>query len=87
MPLKMMFYVNQFYLSHFSMTLKVYVSLCVPMITSLRRQRSGFLGWGGDKSEIINGYESKIYNVSGVEIITRTRTEHMTAEDRERFKG
>ncbi len=51
------------------------------------RQKSGFLGWGGDRSEVINGYESKIYNVAGVEVITRTRTEHMTAEDRERFKG
>ncbi|XP_065054339.1 ankyrin repeat domain-containing protein 13D-like [Rhopilema esculentum] len=53
---------------------------------SFTRQRSGFLGWGGDKCEVINGYESKIYNVTGVEVITRTRTEHMTEEDRERFK-
>jgi len=50
------------------------------------RQRSGFLGWGGDKSEVINGYESKMYNVTGIEIITRTRTEHMSDEDREKFK-
>lgn len=50
-------------------------------------QRSGFLGWGGDKSEIINGYEAKIYNVSGIEVITRTRTEHMSERDREKFKG
>eukprot|EP00794_Sanderia_malayensis_P013841 gene13841-15287_t len=50
------------------------------------RQKSGFLGWGGDKCEVINGYESKIYNVAGIEVITRTRTEHMSADDRERFK-
>ena len=51
------------------------------------RQKSGFLGWGGDKSEVINGYISKLYNVTGIEIITRTRTEHMSEEDKDKFKG
>ena len=60
---------------------------CRFVFLSFNRQKSGFLGWGGDKTENIHGYEAKVYSVSGVEVITRTRTEHMSEEDREQFKG
>lgn len=79
--------VNQILSSAFQFDVKRLFGVIYSNKCHFHRQRSGFLGWGGDKSEIINGYESKLYSVSGVEIITRTRTEHMTAEDRERFKG
>lgn len=48
---------------------------------SFTRQKAGFLGWGGDKTDNINGYEAKVYSVSGVELVTRTRTEHLSEED------
>ena len=50
------------------------------------RQKSGILGWGGEKTDNINGYDCKVFSVSGVELVTRTRTEHMTAEDRQRLQ-
>ena len=49
---------------------------------SFTRQKSGFLGWGSDKTDQVNGYSSKVFDVSGVQIITRTRTEHLSNEDR-----
>jgi len=53
---------------------------------SFTRQKSGILGWGGDKVDSVNGYEAKVYSVSGVELITRTRTEHLSEEDRLRIE-
>jgi len=53
---------------------------------SFSRQKSGILGWGGEKTDNINGYDCKVFSVSGVELVTRTRTEHMTAEDRQRLQ-
>lgn len=49
---------------------------------SFTRQKSGFLGWGSDKTDQVNGYSSKVFDVAGVQIITRTRTEHLSYEDR-----
>lgn len=40
-------------------------------------------GWGGDKTETINGFECKVYTASGVEILTKTRVEHLNAEDKQ----
>ena len=40
-------------------------------------------GWGGDKTEIINGFECKVYTASGVEVLTKTRVEHLNAEDKQ----
>ena len=51
------------------------------------RQKSGFLGWGGDKTDNINGYDAKVFSVSGVELVTRTRTEHLSEQDRIRLQG
>ncbi|CAH3155531.1 unnamed protein product [Pocillopora meandrina] len=40
-------------------------------------------GWGGDKTEVVNGYECKVYTASGVEVLTKTRVEHLNAEDKQ----
>lgn len=40
-------------------------------------------GWGGDKTEVVNGYECKVYTASGVEVLTKTRVEHLSAEDKQ----
>ena len=54
---------------------------------NFERSRSGFWGWGGDKSETVSGYETKVFGANNVELITRTRTEHLTEEDKKRAKS
>ncbi|XP_048582548.1 ankyrin repeat domain-containing protein 13D [Nematostella vectensis] len=39
-------------------------------------------GWGGDKTETVDDYECKVYTASGVEVVTKTRVEHLADEDR-----
>lgn len=53
---------------------------------SFTRQKSGFAWFGHDKTETVNGYEAKVFTVSGVEMVTRTRTEHMSHDDLTRMK-
>lgn len=53
---------------------------------AFERNKSGIWGWRSDRSEIVNGYESKVFSASNVELVTKTRTEHMTEEDKERSK-
>uniref|UniRef100_A0A2P2I754 Ankyrin repeat domain-containing protein 13D-like n=1 Tax=Hirondellea gigas TaxID=1518452 RepID=A0A2P2I754_9CRUS len=48
------------------------------------RDKSGIWGWRADKSELINGHDCKVFSASNVEIVTKTRTEHLTAADKER---
>jgi len=40
-------------------------------------------GWGGDKTEVVNGFECKVYTATGVEVLTKTRVEHLNAEDKQ----
>lgn len=47
---------------------------------SFERNRSGIWGWRSDKMESINGYECKVYAASNVEFVTRSRNEHLNAE-------
>ncbi|XP_018006563.1 ankyrin repeat domain-containing protein 13D [Hyalella azteca] len=51
---------------------------------SFERDKSGFWGWRADKMETINGHDCKVFSATSVEIVTRTRTEHMTAADKQR---
>lgn len=44
---------------------------------SFERGKSGIWGWRSDKTELINGYDCKVYAASNVEFVTRTRTEHL----------
>lgn len=39
-------------------------------------------GWRSDKSESINGYECKVFSASNVELVTKTRTEHLSESDK-----
>ncbi|XP_076363159.1 ankyrin repeat domain-containing protein 13D-like isoform X3 [Tachypleus tridentatus] len=54
---------------------------------SFERSRSGILGWRSNKTEIINGYECKVFGASNVELVTKTRTEHLTDADKTRHKS
>lgn len=40
-------------------------------------------GWGGDKTEVVNGFECKVFTATGVEVLTKTRVEHLNAEDKQ----
>ncbi|XP_064612137.1 ankyrin repeat domain-containing protein 13B-like isoform X2 [Liolophura sinensis] len=53
---------------------------------SFERNKSGIWGWRSDKSETVNGYECKVFGASNVELITKTRTEHLTEQDKKRCK-
>jgi len=62
--------------------------LAAPVITnniemdkiSFERNKSGIWGWRSEKSEIINGYNCKVYGASNVEFITKTRMDHLSEE-------
>ncbi|NXG73791.1 AN13B protein, partial [Baryphthengus martii] len=56
-------------------------ALCHP------RNKSGILGWRSEKTEMVNGYEAKVYGASNVELITRTRTEHLSDQHKGKSKG
>ncbi|TRY69787.1 hypothetical protein DNTS_006017 [Danionella cerebrum] len=54
---------------------------------SFERNKTGILGWRSEKTEVVNGYESKVYCASNVELITRTRTDHLTDQHKTKTKG
>lgn len=47
---------------------------------SFERNKSGIWGWRSEKTEVINGYNCKVYGASNVEFVTKTRTEHLNEE-------
>lgn len=51
------------------------------------RAKSGIIGFRSDRSEPVNGYDCKVYSANNVELVTKTRMEHLTTEDRERIKA
>ena len=50
------------------------------------RALSGWYGFRQDRSEDVGDYTCAVYNISGANLVTRTRTEHLTKEDRKWFK-
>ncbi|XP_032596741.1 ankyrin repeat domain-containing protein 13D isoform X2 [Drosophila grimshawi] len=62
--------------------------LAAPVITnniemekiSFERNKSGIWGWRSEKSEMINGYNCKVYGASNVEFVTKTRMDHLSEE-------
>lgn len=49
---------------------------------SFERNKAGVWGWRSDKSETVNGYECKVFGASNVELVTKTRTEHLSETDK-----
>lgn len=47
---------------------------------SFERNKSGIWGWRSDKMETINGYDCKVYAASNVELVTRTRSDHLNEQ-------
>ncbi|KAI2657183.1 Ankyrin repeat domain-containing protein 13D [Labeo rohita] len=56
-------------------------------LTSPIVNKSGIWGWRSEKTEVVSGYEAKVYSASNVELVTRSRTEHLSDQDKSRSKG
>ncbi|XP_076183209.1 ankyrin repeat domain-containing protein 13D isoform X2 [Ptiloglossa arizonensis] len=54
---------------------------------SFERNKAGLWGWRSDKSEVINGHECKVFSASNVELITKTRLEHLSEPDKIRARA
>ncbi|KAK7794448.1 hypothetical protein R5R35_003815 [Gryllus longicercus] len=54
---------------------------------SFERNKTGIWGWRSDKTEAINGHECKVFGASNVELVTKTRTEHLTETDKVKAKA
>ncbi|XP_064921678.1 ankyrin repeat domain-containing protein 13D isoform X3 [Columba livia] len=54
---------------------------------AFERNKSGIWGWRSEKMEVVSGYEAKVYSASNVELVTKTRTEHLSDQDKSRSKG
>ncbi|XP_033119326.1 ankyrin repeat domain-containing protein 13D-like [Anneissia japonica] len=51
------------------------------------RNKSGIWGWRHDKVENVNNFECKVFSAGNVQLVTKTRTEHLTEADKERNKA
>ncbi|XP_068166022.1 ankyrin repeat domain-containing protein 13A [Antennarius striatus] len=54
---------------------------------AFERSKSGIWGWRSDKTEEVNGFEAKVFSVNNVNVVIRTRTEHLTDEEKTRIKS
>ncbi|XP_076232023.1 ankyrin repeat domain-containing protein 13D isoform X2 [Calliopsis andreniformis] len=54
---------------------------------SFERNKAGLWGWRSDKSEVINGHVCKVFSASNVELITKTRLEHLSEPDKVRARA
>ncbi|XP_016041751.1 ankyrin repeat domain-containing protein 13D isoform X2 [Erinaceus europaeus] len=54
---------------------------------AFERNKCGIWGWRSQKMETVSGYEAKVYSATNVELVTRTRTEHLSDQDKSRSKG
>ncbi|CAJ1068795.1 ankyrin repeat domain-containing protein 13A [Xyrichtys novacula] len=54
---------------------------------AFERNKSGIWGWKTDKTEVVNGFEAKVFSVNNVNVVIRTRTEHLTDEEKARIKS
>ncbi|KAM3962618.1 LOW QUALITY PROTEIN: ankyrin repeat domain-containing protein 13D [Aphomia sociella] len=48
---------------------------------SFERNKSGIWGWRQDKTEVVNGYECKVFSANNVELVSMTRSEHLPRGD------
>lgn len=49
--------------------------------------KAGLWGWRSDKSEVVNGHECKVFSACNVELITKTRLEHLSEPDKARARA
>uniref|UniRef100_A0A7N8XBZ6 Ankyrin repeat domain 13 family, member D n=1 Tax=Mastacembelus armatus TaxID=205130 RepID=A0A7N8XBZ6_9TELE len=78
------------YITSLQLTIHILISSVSAALTlcfSLFRNKSGIWGWRSEKSEVVSGYEAKVYSATNVELVTRSRTEHLSDQDKSRSKG
>lgn len=49
------------------------------------RNKSGLWGWRTDRAEIVNGRNCKVFGASNVELVTKSRTEHLSEAEKSRL--
>ncbi|XP_050350901.1 ankyrin repeat domain-containing protein 13D isoform X2 [Nymphalis io] len=49
---------------------------------SFERNKSGIWGWRQDKTEMVNGYECKVFGANNVELVSKSRSEHLPRGER-----
>ncbi|XP_075754970.1 ankyrin repeat domain-containing protein 13A isoform X1 [Pelodiscus sinensis] len=54
---------------------------------AFERNTSGFWVWRTEKAEGVNGYVAKVYTANNVNVVTKIRTEHLTEEEKKRYKA
>ncbi len=45
------------------------------------RRQAGFFGMGGDRSDLVSGYQTAVWDIPDIEIVTRKRNEHLRDRD------
>ncbi|RWS25383.1 ankyrin repeat domain-containing protein 13D-like protein [Leptotrombidium deliense] len=53
---------------------------------NFERSKTGFIGFRNDRSENVNGYNCKVFTANNVEVVTKTRTEHLSNEEKAKYK-
>jgi len=51
------------------------------------RQKSGIWGFRSDRVENISGYNTKVFAASGLDIVTKTRVEHLPEAEKHKHKS
>jgi ankyrin repeat domain-containing protein 13 len=51
----------------------------------IKRNRSGIWGWRTDKNDTINGYDCRVYTANNLQLVTKTRVEHLNSERAKEF--
>ena len=53
----------------------------------IRRNKAGLWGRRSDKIESVSGHECKVFSASNVEVVTKTRLEHLSEADKARARA
>ncbi|XP_034026146.1 ankyrin repeat domain-containing protein 13A isoform X2 [Thalassophryne amazonica] len=54
---------------------------------AFERTKMGIWGWRTERTEVVSGFEAKVFSVNNVHVVIRTRTEHLTDEEKARIKS
>ena len=58
------------------------------LFLSAHRAQKGIPGWRtGDKTEVLSCKTCNVYSANNVQLVNLTRTEHLSASEKERFRG
>lgn len=69
--------------------------LASPIVTTVfdtnsiafQRQKAGIWGFRSDRTEVVNDYNTKVFSASGLDLVTRTRVDHLPDSEKEKHKS